>query len=121
MKFFKYLVENWELIVGAICAITGVILALIRKKPEVSLDKVFNYIDDLVILYVSRAEKLELKGKEKKEFVVFQVQKLVVQKYGVDVSLIESYLATRIELVLMTPTATIYKEEIVDENGKQSE
>lgn len=121
MKFFKYLVENWELIVGAICAITGVVLALVRKKPEVSLDKVFNYIDDMVILYVSNAEKLELKGKAKKEFVIYQVEKLVKDKFGVDATLIETYLATRIELVLMTPCATIYKEEIVDENGKQSE
>lgn len=105
IKVLEFVIENKELIADAVAIVVAIILFIIKKKPVKVLSTIKELGLRLLPFLINDAEKTDLKGEDKKEFVFAHLVQAFVDE-GYDPKLIEQerkYWLNEIEVILSTP------------------
>lgn len=104
-KVIEFILQNKEIIADIIAIFVAVVLFIIKKKPVKVLSTIKELGLRLLPFLINDAEKTELKGDDKKEYVFAHLVQAFVDD-GYDPKLIEQerkYWLNEIEVILSTP------------------
>lgn len=104
-KVLEFVIENKELIADAVAIVVAIVLFIIKKKPIKVLSTIKELGLRLLPFLINDAEKTELKGEDKKDYVFAHLIQAFVDE-GYDPKLIEQdskYWFNEIEVILSTP------------------
>lgn len=112
----NWLMNNWRLIIDILSVIIVSIFFFIKKKPIKLIEGLDEAIIRLLPPFINRAEETDLKGEDKKQYVMLRViESLQALGYkDCDPVYVKSVISTMLELYLSTPQK---KGEI--ENGEK--
>lgn len=109
----EFIQVYWKYIGIGIVLILDVIILVFRKKPIKLVDGVVDVINEILPTFMNIAEATELKGQDKKDYVVLRViEALCSLGYdGCDKKYVQKLISDRIELYLSTPSKKVSKED----------
>lgn len=100
-EVYKFLLDNWQLILSVVLFLVSVIVSIVRKKP---LQDIYSQLYAWCIAAVNVAEKTALKGDSKKQYALDVVKSFLKDKFP---NIKEDYyihaISVIIEQILATP------------------
>lgn len=100
-EIYKFLIENWHIVVSVLVFIGSLVVAIVRKRP---ISDITSKLYNLCICAIKLAEDTEYKGDKKLGFAVGLVLHALQSDYpNLKVSNYEELIKSLIESILSTP------------------
>lgn len=104
----KFLVDNWQAVLGAILALIGLLITLFKKRPVAwnLSDFVMLIASKYLPFYILEAEDTGMTGDRKREFVLAKCMKALngfINCNDKQLDTAYAYFKNHLELILATP------------------
>lgn len=104
----KFLVDNWQAVLGAILALIGLLITLFKKRPVAwnMSDYVRVIISQFLPIYINDAEVTGMSGERKREHVLAKCMKCLkgfIKCTGKEADSAYETFKNALELILTTP------------------
>ena len=103
MDILNWCLDHYELVLAVVSFCVSLVLFIVRKKAYILKDTLKCSISTWLPACIIKAEKSDLKGQAKVDFVINEIKALFFKDNVEDFVHYEKYVRSQIEAILSTP------------------